>query len=327
MTSRALVFAVALGTSIPALAQTRVVDLKAADAVGLTSLSPRSDRIAARVGTDRIAVWSLPDGALVKEMKLSQRPVGLLFGQTDQIVVALADGAIEVRALTTGATLRRMDAGVRQDVLAISVDGRFLATAGTEQIRLWDSSGKLLHTFGHDFGSVTSLAFAPDGALLASAGLDTNVHFWDVATGRQKSSLSNRLLSTFSLTFTPDGRNLVIGGANGAIEIIDVATASIARRFRAEKHALGSLCLSQDGRFIGALYFDVNGGALSAPVVVGELASARAMRRVTPPGPPATAAGFTTDGRLLYTTSKGQALSVWAIPGSSASTSEAATLK
>jgi WD40 repeat protein len=327
MTSRALVFAAALGASLPALAQTRVVDLKAADAVALTILSPRSDRLAARVGTDRIAVWSLPDGALVKEMKLPQRPIALLFGETDQVVVALADGAVEVRVIATGATLRRMDAGVRQDVLAVSADGRVVATAGTEQIRLWDSSGKLLHTFGHEFGSVASLAFSPDGTLLASAGLDTNVHFWDVATGRQKSSLSNRLLSTFSLTFTPDGKNLVIGGANGTIEIIDRATASIVRRFRTEKHAVGSLCLSQDGRLIGALYFDVNGGALPAPLAVWELGSARAMRRVTPPGPPATAAGFTSDGRLLYTTSKGQELSVWAIPGSSSSASEAATLK
>jgi WD40 repeat protein len=124
-----------------------------------------------------------------------------------------------------------------------------------------------------------------------------------------------------------DGKNLVIGGANGTIEIIDGATASIVRRFRTEKHAVGSLCLSQDGRLIGALYFDVNGGALPAPLAVWELGSARAMRRVTLPGPPATAAGFTSDGRLLYTTSKGQELSVWAIPGSSSSASEAATLK
>jgi hypothetical protein len=58
---------------------------------------------------------------------------------------------------------------------------------------------------------------------------------------------------------------------------------------------VGSLCLSQDGRFIGALYFDVNGGTLSAPVVVGDLATALAVRPLTPPGPPATAAGFKTD--------------------------------
>ena len=39
------------------------------------------------------------------------------------------------------------------------------------------------------------------------------------------------------------------------------------------------------------------------------------VRRVTPPGAPAMAAGFSTDGRLFYDTAKGQQLNVWALPG------------
>ncbi len=63
------------------------------------------------------------------------------------------------------------------------------ATSRAEQIHLWDSSGKLLRTFGHEFGSIASLAFSPDGTLLASAGYDANVHFWDVSTGQRKTSV------------------------------------------------------------------------------------------------------------------------------------------
>jgi hypothetical protein len=36
---------------------------------------------------------------------------------------------------------------------------------------------------------------------------------------------------------------------------------------------------------------------------------------VTPPGALALAAGFSTDGRLLYATAKGPVLNVWALPG------------
>jgi tricorn protease-like protein len=324
MMSRPLFFIVALAASLPALAQTRVVSLKAADEVVGAILSPQGDMIAAAVGKDRIAIWSLPDGKLRQDVKFPQRTTSMLFAPADQIIVALADGAIEVRAIATGAAVRRMEAGDRQPVLAVSADGRLLASSGTEQIRVWDSSGKLLRTFGHEFGSMASLAFSPDGTLLASAGYDANVHFWDVSTGRQKASVRDQLVATFAMAFTSDGKNLVIGGANGAIEIVDVQAASIARRFRAEKHAVSNISLSPDGRSIGAAYFDTDGMARPAPLAVWELASGRLVRRVTPPGPTAIATGFTADGRLLYAMSKGPELNVWTFPGSSSSSSDAA---
>ena len=315
MMSRALFVLMALAASMPAVAQTRVVTLKAADEVVAAILSPRGDRIAAAVGKDRVAVWSLPDGKLLQELKFPQRTISALFAPSDQIIVALADGAIEVRAIATGAAVRRIEAGVRQSVLAVSADGRLLASSDREQIRLWDSSGKLLRTFSHEFGSMSTLAFSPDGTLLASAGLDANVHVWDVSTGQQKASVRDQLVSTFAMSFTADSRHLVIGGA---IEIVDVQTASIARRFRAEKYAVSSISLSPDGRSVGAAYFDVDGMARPAPLVVWEFASGRVVRRVTPPGAAAMVAGFSTEGRLLYATAKGHELDVWVLPGSGA---------
>lgn len=318
MMSRALFVLVALAAAAPTSAQTQVVTLRATGEVVAAFLSPRGDRIAAAVGTDRVAVWSLPDGQLLQELTFTKPTISVLFVPSDQIVVALADGGIEFRAIGTGAPVRRIEAGARPSVLAVSADGRLLATSHREQIRLWDGSGKLLRTFGHEFGGVSSLAFSPDGSMLASAGLDANVLFWDVSTGQQKSSLRDQLVSTFAVSFTADGRNLVIGGANGAIEIVDVQRGSTARRFRAEKHAVGSLALSPDGRAVGAAYFDVDGMSRPAPLALWEIASGRLLRRVTVPGGPAMAAGFSADGRLLYATAKGQELIVWALPGAGA---------
>jgi WD40 repeat protein len=322
MTSRTLLLVALLASPMPAPAQTRVVALKAADDVGAAVLSPRGDRIGARVGKDRIAVWSLPEGKLLQEVTLAGRPLSLLFADADHLIVALADGGIEVRAVATGARVRRMDAGAPQSVLAVSADGRLLASSGTEQIRLWNSSGTPLHTFGHEFGDVATLAFSPDAKLLVSAGSDTNVLFWDVTTGQQKAALGDQLLSTFAMTFTADGRSLVIGGANGTIEVVDVLKSSIVRRFRPEKHAVMNLSLSPDGRSIGAAYFDVDGMARPAPVALWKVASGRVVRRVTPPGGPPTGSGFSSDGRLLYVTATGPELHVWALAGSTASSSD-----
>ena len=102
MMSRPLFLIIALVAALPASAQTRVVSLKAADEVGAVSFSPHGDRIAAGIGKDRIAIWSLPDGKLLQDLKLPHTPISMLFAQADEIIVAFADGAIEVRALTTG---------------------------------------------------------------------------------------------------------------------------------------------------------------------------------------------------------------------------------
>jgi WD40 repeat protein len=322
--TRAFMIMAVLAAAAPASAQAPLVTLKASAEVGAQAFSAAGDAVAAVVGKDRVTIWSLPGGTLVREVMFGQRPLSLIFGHADQIIVALADGGIEVRSIESGATVRRIEAGVRQPVLALSRDGRFLASAGAEQIRVWDAMGTLLHTFRHDFGNVRALAFSPDATRLASAGLDADVHFWDVAAGSRSGSLPDRLLPTFALAFTPDGRHLVIGGANGAIEIVDVAKAVVVRKFPTGKYAVVSTLLSPDGRSIGAAYMNVDGMSLPAPLEVRDLASGRVLRRVMPQTLRSRAEGFTAAGRLLYATSKGPELSVWMLPETSPRSSQPA---
>lgn len=77
---------------------------------------------------------------------------------------------------------------------------------------------------GHQ-GMVTSLAFSPDGNLLASSGYDRFIKLWDVTNGALLGQVSIADTPN-SLAFSPDGTKLVVA-ANLEVTLIDPVTKQI----------------------------------------------------------------------------------------------------
>ncbi|PSB16097.1 hypothetical protein C7B76_12410, partial [filamentous cyanobacterium CCP2] len=65
--------------------------------------------------------------------------------------------------------------------------------------------------FTQTFGFIHSIAFSPDGQLLATGGDDNLVHLWQIADGQPKLSLRGHTSRVWAVAWSPDGHVLASG--------------------------------------------------------------------------------------------------------------------
>jgi WD40 repeat protein len=143
--------------------------------------------------------------------------------------------------------------------VAISPDGKVLASAGPEDIKVWDlATTQRLHTFTGQ-GHVCSVAFSPDGKALASGCGDRTVRLWEVATGKQRYTLLGHTRVVYCVLFSPDGKTLVSASDDGVVILWDVGTGRRLRTMKGSHHGwVSALAFSPDGKTLLAACGDGN---------------------------------------------------------------------
>ncbi len=151
----------------------------------------------------------------------------------------------------------------------------------------------------HGLG-VYSVAYSPDGRLIASTGGDGAVRLWDAATGRLVREVTRRPQreATFAV-FSPDGRLLAVGGPQGDIgraaprpmpvSLHEVATGKEVRRLEGHGPKLCAAAFAPDGKLLASV--DEDGDVRLWQVSTGE-----EVRRLKGGG---GALAFSPDGKLL----------------------------
>lgn len=139
--------------------------------------------------------------------------------------------------------------------LAISPDDRLLATAGSGggEVDIWDvDSRRVVEILEKDKAS-HSVAFSPDGRLLAFAISKEAVRLWDVQQRREISVFPGEHSVGFgrpTLGFSPDGRHLAVGTRDGPVVIWELATHTAARTLQGHLVEINSLAFSTDGQML-----------------------------------------------------------------------------
>ena len=131
--------------------------------------------------------------------------------------------------------------------VALSPDGKTLASSGIWDIKLWSVSARKSFATLRHYDVVNSVSFSPDGAILASGCRDHKIRLWDGKSGGLITILGGHTGGVSSVSFSADGGTLVSGARDGTVKIWDVETRQEIGTLEAHRSEVTSVSVSPDG--------------------------------------------------------------------------------
>lgn len=205
------------------------------------AFSPNADRIAVGTRSRKAMVWSLntkgPDESTLN-LTFDEDVRTVSFLGSDAKLLVTAGKVAHVRDLAKPEIATAFEHGsLIYDAVAISADGKRLATAGLgvngkeRLIKVWDlqsPTDEPLSEIDLEGAWVMGLAFSPDGCCLATVSVEkggakrTHTEVWGIATRKRLLSLPNRQPGD-AIQFAADGRKIVVAGRDNRIRIFEPA--------------------------------------------------------------------------------------------------------
>jgi WD40 repeat protein len=190
-----------------------------------------------------------PGGALLA-VRGRDHQVRLIDSETGKQVHLLTDSVTDDS--WPPATIRIGMPNVPRAELAIAPDGKSLAVASGNSLRIWDTATgeEQPLTDGHR-GPISNLGVSADGKRAFTRGADRMIRRWDLTDGRQLGAFAEPS-STTAIAFAPDGKWAAFGTNNALIQLCDTETGKVVKELRGHTNLTATLAFSPDGKWLAS---------------------------------------------------------------------------
>ena len=235
---------------------------KHSDWVSSLAFSPNGKMLAS-CGPDGIHLWDSHTGQYLSTLIQTEHTEHLVFFPDGRTLVSTSDRIIRfwdvanrtISKTLTGHTWRILS-------LAVSPNGKTVVSGshvgGSQQksngLRWWDVETGRTMFFSKNAGTVTALAFSPDGKILACAdssltsGTNPVIYLFDCNNGEILKTLRGYKATIKALTFSPNGEILASCGYDDTIRLWEPHSGRHLYTFRGHTDGVKTLSFSPDNK-------------------------------------------------------------------------------
>ena len=152
--------------------------------------------------------------------------------------------------------------------------------------------------------SINSIAFDPDGSLLASGSVDNTIQLWEPTTSTLLTTLEGHTESVLDVVFSPDGSLLASGGGDGTVRLWDLTTETLLVTLETHKREVLNVTFSPDGTLLAS-------GSGDGLILLWDLATETPVAKLESHMDDVLDIAFSPDGTLLASASADGLAGLW----------------
>ncbi|MBD2629340.1 WD40 repeat domain-containing protein [Trichormus variabilis] len=233
------------------------------------AISPDGQTLVSGSYEDKILVWHLPTGRLLRELSdnnfsiwacsLAIHPHSNILVSTSSYITSnlrYQEHPLILWDLLTGQKIDKLKGHTGAVyALAISPNGKILVSGGLDlEIIVWDLSTRLkcYSLVGEHTDSICCAAFTPDSQILITGSSDYTVRLWDLRTKICQRTFIGHEGAVYNVAICPDGRTILSCSLDGTIKAWDIYTGHL-KYTLTESTGVERMALSPNGDFLATI--------------------------------------------------------------------------